>query len=241
MGFPELPTILTNADWQKQKGKVAKLFAGETGIGAQMDKLKAAAGKINIAKTNAAMAYKSEADVDAAIKECKAELAKTEPIRKEAYALRDQAKKIATEFKKNKLIPAASTAHVESIAKAADLYGVTVKSYDPSADFTKAKERLKSNAALQTKILTEGLAKCTTAIAGLKGGKATPDDYEKKALQLIRGYAASVAKSSELKSIQAEWKALSSVPKDKLKDPAGVAKHLTALEALVKKTTPLVS
>jgi hypothetical protein len=40
MDIVDYPKILTNDDWQKKKGKIAKI-AGETGIGALMKKFEA--------------------------------------------------------------------------------------------------------------------------------------------------------------------------------------------------------
>lgn len=240
MGLPEIPDILKDANWQKEKGKFAKVFGGETGIGAQMNKLKAAYGKLDLAKTNVAMAYKNLEEVDKAIATCKAELRKTDDVRKEAYALRDLARKVAADFKKNKLIPGATSLHLENVAKVADAFGVSVKSYDPTKDFEAAKKRIETTLELQRKILRDGMAKCVSAVNGVKGGKATPEDWDKKAWQAIRAYSASVAKSPELKAVHAEWKVLASIGKEKLKDAAAVAKHVAAMDALLKKTAPLI-
>jgi hypothetical protein len=50
-----------------------------------------------------------------------------------------------------------------------------------------------------------------------------------------------VAKSPEMSTVQAEWKTLSSLGGDKLKDVATVTKHVNAVDALLKKTAPLVA
>jgi hypothetical protein len=237
MPFPVIPDILKNANWQKEKGKFAKLFARETGIGGQMDKLKAAAEKLNLVNVSASDTYKSIEVLEAHMAEVRKELGKTEPIRKEAYALRDLAKQVAAEFKKNKLIPSSTTAHVEAVSRAADLYGVTVKSYDPSADFAKARARVQKTAEDAKKLVKDQMANCETAVKQLKGGKATAEDYEKKGLQAFRGLGANVAKNVSLKPVHAEWKSLTSVQKSDLKTPADVAAHVTKLEKLLKKTS----
>lgn len=241
MGFPAIPEILKKSNWQTEKGKFAKLFAGETGIGAQMDKIKAAADKLDIGKLSVAQSYKSDEAVDQAITACKSEMIKCAAVSKECYALRDMAKTVAAKFKSNLLISKATATHVASIATAADTLGVAIKSYDPAKEFEAAKQKVATTAAMQEKILKEGFARCVTAVNSVKGGKATPDDWTKKAWQAIRGYSAAVAKSPELSTVHGEWKTLSSIGGEKLKDVAAVTKHVTAVDTLLKKTGPLVS
>jgi hypothetical protein len=240
MGFPKYPASLSNARWQMEKGKLAKLFAKETGIGAQMVKLRTLADKLDVGKLSVSQSYKSVEAVDEAIKDCKSEFASLTPMRKEAYALRDLARKYAAEFKKNLLIPKSVSAYLLVAAKEADAYGVALKSYDPMSEFEEAKKKVLATSALQEKLLKDGLAKCVSAVNSVKGGKATPEDWNKKAWQAIRAYAAVVAKSPEMSTVQAEWKTLSSLGGDKLKDVATVTKHVNAVDALLKKTAPLV-
>ena len=240
MGFPAIPDILTNSNWQKEKGKFAKLFAGETGIGAQMDKIKAAANKLDIGKLSVAQSYKSEEAIDQAIVACKSEIAKCAAVSKECYALRDLAKKVAADFKKNKLIPSSSSAHLEKVATSADQLGVAIKSYDPTTEFANAKKKLEETAKIKEKVLKDGLAKCKSAITSVKGGKATPDDWTKKAWQAIRAYSASVALSADLKPVQGEWKTLSSIGGEKLKDVSAVTAHVDKMDKLLIKTEALI-
>ena len=240
MAFPILPDILKNANWQKEKGKLAKLFAKKTGIGEQMNKIKAGLDKLDGANLGDSGTYGSMAALEAHLAACKKELAKTEPVRKECYALRDLAKDVAGQFKKNKLIPSASSAHLEAVAKAADLYGVTIKSYDPTKDFESARANIRVREEAVKKLLTGQLANCATALKTLKGGKATPEDYEEKGLQAFRGLGAQVAKMPHLKPVQSDWKTLTTVQKVDLAGPKEVEAHLGKLEALVKKTVPLI-
>lgn len=241
MGLPAFPASISNARWQMEKGKLAKLFAKETGIGAQMVKLRTTVDKLDIGKLSVSQSYKSIEAVDEAIKDCKSEFAKLAPVRKEAYVLRDLAKKYAAEFKKNPLIPKSTSTYLLLVAKEADFFGVALKSYDPTAEFEAAKKKVESTAELQAKILKDGLTKCQTAVNSVKGGKATPEDWAKKAWQAIRAYAAVVAKSPDLSTVHTEWKTLSSIGGEKLKDVSAVTKHVTAVDALLKKTGPLIA
>ncbi|HSN32200.1 MAG TPA: hypothetical protein VLU41_05910 [Ideonella sp.] len=239
MSFPAYPAHLKNADWQKQKGTFAKVFKGKTGIGEAMNKAVAAYDKLDQAKLHALMTYKSMDELNAAVAACKAELSKTEAVRKELYALRDVAKKAAADFKKNKLIPASTTAHVEKIAKDADFLGVAIKSYDPSADFEKAKKNVEAKLAMAATVLKGGIQKVRAGMKSIEK-QPTPELYESKVWQLVRAAAAGVPLAPALKPVAPLWKTLSSKTKGDLKDEAGVKKHFVELEALMKSTEKLL-
>lgn len=238
MSFPLYPAHLKNADWQKQKGAFAKMFKGETGIGEAMNKAVAAYDKLDLAKISPKPTYKSAEDLAKAIADSKAELAKTEAVRKELYALRDLAKKVGAEFKKNKLIPSSTTAHLEKIARDADQLGVAIKSYDPSKDFAAAKEMMEKMARMAAeavgKVVKTGIPKIRGEVA-----KAKPGDYPDPLLQAVRAFAAAVPKVPALKPVAGEWTTMSS--KTDFKDAPAVKKHLEDLEALMKKTEKLVA
>jgi hypothetical protein len=122
------PDILTKKDWDKNKGAFAKL-AGKTGMGEQMEKLEKAWKSVkadNIDPDKVLYGAKGQ-DPDKVLALAKGEHAKCLAAQKEAYALRDLAKKTAEAFKKNKLIPKKSTEHVEAIQKTADHFGVALK------------------------------------------------------------------------------------------------------------------
>lgn len=235
MGFPVYPVHLTNADWQKKKGVLAKVFKGETGIGAAMDKARAAYSKLDLMKISPKPTYKSEDELKKAIADSKAELAKTEAVRKELYALRDVAKKAAAEMKKNKLVPSSTVAHVEKIAADADALAVQIRSYDPSKDFVAAKDLMekmaKESAIAVGNVAKNGIAKIRAKL------KASPGEYSNDALQAVRAFAAAVPKLAPLRPVASRWTTLSSKT-----DMSGQAlkKHLQELEALMKDTEALL-
>jgi hypothetical protein len=131
MALPAYPAMLTDKDWQKHKGVIAKM-AGETGIGAQMDKTETAWKKIAWAKFDAAKIWadmnpKKVEDYDKKLEEAKKEHAKLDPVKKELWALRDLATKVTEGWKANKLIPKSSREHVEKIASTADSLALQLK------------------------------------------------------------------------------------------------------------------
>ncbi len=240
MPFPVIPDLLKNANWQKEKGKFAKLFGRKTGVGEQMNKLKAEADKRDFTKLNAANTYATMEEANGALGLCKAEFAKCEPLRKEAYALRDIAKKTGEEFKKNKLIPSSTTALLNNIAHAADIFGLTVKQYDPTAEFAAAVDRTQKNIERldnQAKMaINASYPKCINELNKVKTTK--PLVWTNEAWQGVRAYAAAVAKWKKLVALQPEWKTLSSLGMDKVTD---VLKHVAALEKLLAKTQVVVN
>jgi hypothetical protein len=134
---PALPVILTRKDWDKKKGVIAKM-AGETGIGAQCDKVGNAYrlvkwDKFDLAERRRVVLKNWRDDsftrdnwnklVKDAMTETTTTVAK---LVTELYALRDLCNKTAETFKKSKTIPASSAQHVLAMGKAADALGVSL-------------------------------------------------------------------------------------------------------------------
>lgn len=127
---PAYPAILTKANWDKNKGVVAKM-AGATGVGDALSKLETAYKavdwkKFQIAanKPNPFSLPKLEAMKKAAIAEMTGNAAK---LRVAAFAARDAAKKAAGDLKKNPLTKNAGVI-CDQIEKAADFMGVGANS-----------------------------------------------------------------------------------------------------------------
>ena len=116
---PTIPVILTDANWQKQKGILAKAH-GETGIGELMKKLAAAFNNVDWPLFDTSSI--SPADLtpekirklgEQAFKEYRVGIAgKT---RDAALALSRQAHSVTTEWEKSSTIPASSRKHVKTI------------------------------------------------------------------------------------------------------------------------------
>jgi len=139
MAISEYPKILTDKDWQDKKGKIAKL-AGKTGIGELMKKAEEAHKKIDwTAKYDLALRLRLQLDkfdlttskdeiIDILEKQAITEfMVDAAPVRKALSELRDQAKKIAGEWKKKPLVPSSSAKHAEEVAKQADLMFLSMK------------------------------------------------------------------------------------------------------------------
>jgi hypothetical protein len=166
---PTWPAILTDRDWQKKKGNVAKV-AGKTGIGAAMTAAEKAFAKIEWPKFDARNMLPHDRDepkIKAAKANCAALYKSTvEPARVKLKDLRDIATKQAAAWKKNKLIPAATVKHLETIANTADTLWITLKSN--SQVFSSRLATFDTLLAEKVKQEQDELAKINVTIANLE-------------------------------------------------------------------------
>lgn len=195
-----IPVILTEADWQKQKGAFAKI-AGKTGVSEAMKKMKAAFDAVDWVKfdPDAALTGGMALDtnkLDVAFGEAKKEYPKVESVRKALYELRDVAQKTSERFKANKLIPWASTQHAANVAKAAEHFAVELKSMD--ALFETKKKEILARIAEYRKLLQTQIAKLEK---GLQTIKQTPTKqvWKTSMHQQIRGLNAQISIQPDLK------------------------------------------
>jgi hypothetical protein len=195
-----IPVILTEADWQRQKGAFAKM-AGKTGVSEAMKKMKAAFDAVDWDKfdPDAAMAGGGALDtnkLDVAFGEAKKEHPKVELVRKALYELRDVAQKTSARFKANKLIPAASTQHAANVAKAAEHFAVELKSMDVL--FENKKKEILTKIAEYRKLLHTQIANLEKGLQTIKQNP-TKGVWKTAMHQQIRGLNAQI-------SIQADTK-----------------------------------
>lgn len=101
-----IPKGLSNAEWQKEKGKIAKL-AGKTGLGEALTKFNAAYKEIDFTKFDAQITHpgaKLPSIISEGLKAARSYHAdKVEKARKALKEVRDTAEDTAKAFKKNKL------------------------------------------------------------------------------------------------------------------------------------------
>ena len=235
MAKPEYPAILTNATWQAEKGKIAKL-ARETGVGAALDACQKAYNPIDGNKLAAKQAYPDTDAIAAGWAEAKSEGAKFEGVRTLLFKARDVANATAANYKANKLIPKSSAEYALKVGKACEDFALTLKSFGDTVfkDFENAKVKLANTQQVMANALKSAIPKCKT---GFSEVKKSPDSatYNSKCWQAVRGLGAQVAILPYLKPFQPEFKTLSSVQPGTLKDKSAVLAHITKLEALIKK------
>ena len=205
--YPVYPKKLTNKEWQKKKGKIAKV-AGKTGIGAAMKRSKALYKQVDWKVFDPYMALSKEQrtveNIDALYKEARKEYAgKVQPLRESVKELRDLAEDVAKKWKKKKTIPKKSRKYVASIAKEADRFFIELKSFD-DADFKKMKSVVMKREAKAVK----GFKDASKSIEdGLKKVKKTPTVKVCKAemFQPLRAMGAAIGDSKLRKQWLARW------------------------------------
>ncbi len=130
-----IPTILTQTDWNKKKGAIAKM-AGETGIGQAMKNLEAEWKKVDWQIMDPDGAFQKSGlkatpdNYKKLFADAKGEYSKVEGVRVKVKALRDLATTVEKKFKSSKLIPSSSTQHVGNIKTTADHFWIELKSID---------------------------------------------------------------------------------------------------------------
>jgi hypothetical protein len=199
MAIPKIPLILTKADWDRNKGIIAKIGIGETGIGAAMEKVRVAYEAVDWRKFDANMVFtgtaKTEEDVDKALAAAKNEAAtKVEKLRAELRALEGLARAAEVKFKANRLVPHSATEHVAKIAVAADFMAVGCKSMDDEfKTFAAMKLQVRQRDEMVRKALLTYVAKMPPAISKLRS-KPEVDAYASPFhKELVRGLAAALA------------------------------------------------
>lgn len=158
------PKALTNADWQKEKGKVGKLT--KTGLGDALDKAEAAFKKIDHStldpSSNPSKSMEELADkVDKAKKHYAAAVV---PFSKELENVIKAAKD--AEAKLKKAIGGGSAAKAAAaVGKEADVLKVGCKSLDLETPIAKVKADIQKKNDLAAKLLNDSLKKFATGAA----------------------------------------------------------------------------
>jgi hypothetical protein len=180
------PVSLTDKDWQKKKGNIAKLTK-KTGIGALLQKIEKDYAAIDDNKLAAAGILPTERDIPNIQKHLKDALAyytsDIEPIRKDLAKVRDLAKDTAAEWKKSKLIPESSRKAADELSKAADLFYMKLKSTSPDMvkTFTTHQTMIESKAKLLEMAKKEMLPTIALLKTALKECMANPTKAEMSA------------------------------------------------------------
>ena len=241
MAKPNYPSILTNATWQSEKGKIAKLV-GETGLGAALDACQRAYDAVDGGKFSPKLTYPDLGAIDADWKIAKTEGAKFEGVRALLFKARDVANATAAKYKANKLVPSSSTQYATKVGKECENFAVVLRSYGDVVlkEFERAKVDFANKQKVLDAALKNAIPKCRTGFADVK---RSPDanTYSAKCWQDVRGLGAQVAIRPNLKPFQPEFKVLASVQPPALKDKSAVLAHIAKLEVLVGKIEGVIS
>jgi hypothetical protein len=198
----EYPKELTDADWQKKKGLMAK--AVKTGLGAELKKGEALHKKVDTAMLSADNnAPKSMEDLEAGIAGAKKHYGDAvDPLIKQLKTIVAEAKSAEAAMTKGKYKDAATAA--AAIAKKADLFSVTCKSVDLEASIKRGKERVDKLNVIAAKMLTESIKKFLVSTKVFLAGDGSKDSWDENVKQNGRSVSNSVR---QLKNYNAAfWK-----------------------------------
>jgi hypothetical protein len=130
MATPKYPDVLLEANWNKNKGLLAKA-AGETGVGAQMKLVKVKFDDIKWEMFDVSKTLKGGADADQATVALSAARGayekRVKPLIIEIDKLAKKAEDAEKKFKASKTIPKASGEHAAKVKTAAKLLSAQVK------------------------------------------------------------------------------------------------------------------
>jgi hypothetical protein len=144
--IPEYPDILTNANWQKNKGTIAKIAGGETGIGDLLKAAKAAFDEIEwqlFRITEAAEGSgknRTMESIEAAYQKALKQGGKLKTLDTAVRDVERKAEQVAKEWAANKKIPSASAKHVKSLAEAAKTFNYATTLGTISSELDKEKQ-----------------------------------------------------------------------------------------------------
>ncbi len=168
MDVPQIPPILTEANWNKNKGAIAKA-AGKTGLGALLKELASAHNRVDWEALDLDEALPEQASAQAAAEAlavAKRQVQTNLPLLlNKIEAVEDQARLTQAKFAKQKLIPAATTKHVGKLADAAKQFTADVKAVEDEY------EKLEKAVAVRFKQAKDAKANKKPAVKEVAGEK----------------------------------------------------------------------
>ena len=183
------PNILTNKDWQSNKGKLAKI-AGKTGIGPELDKLEKSYKKVDFSLITANGYGKLHDfdEIDETLKKAKAYYVKTiQPVRDHALSISRKAVDVEKQFKSKKAIPKSSAAHVAKLGKEALNFATAMKSFDEEfKTFDAYKAKIQQHIDLSKKKIGTDIKNAEAGIVKCLKGGSTFDAWNENVHQRAR-------------------------------------------------------
>ena len=157
----DYPTTLTNKEWQKAKGLIAKIVVGKTDVGASLTALETAFKKSDYAKDPTEFDKLDPAEFKVFVKSLTVSLDKQEKelSSKVADALKN-ASAAAGEMKGNSKVPASVTKYLSSMTAALGTFEKAIKAETPKIiDAVQSSFRKKLNGDTVVKALKDACAK----------------------------------------------------------------------------------
>jgi hypothetical protein len=238
---PMYPTVLTNANWQSNKGKIAKLLKGKTGIGAELvalqRKYNAIKWQLFDPKVGGPLPKpRTMQEVDERWEQAMKARPQLDALRKDIFATRDKIKRLGDEWTKSKVVPAASANHLKvTMVKAAEQLAQDIKDIDDSG-YKSVREEIQR----VEQIATQMLAKWVKGVEGaVPKVKTTPTvaKYQEVLHQQVRGLGTAISKMPRYKAIYtSDWeKKVGDGFMSGVKDGEPVKKKVAEVEAALQR------
>lgn len=241
----DYPVDLTKARWLEKKGLVMKVLdktvLDKTDMGRELDRLHTAYRAVDWMNLSAKGAYGTLEALDQDEAQLATRFKKVTEFQAAIPPLITHAKNVHPILRNHKLVPKGVSDYVavvitksEDLKKRADKLTLAElkKGYDT------ARQSLKNTQKIAAQAVMGWIPKIRAGIAEVRK-KPSADTYNDKLWQAVRGMGTSAAKYNYLGPVQPEWKVLTSIQPNTLKDDKAVLAHLLKVEALVKKTEPL--
>lgn len=240
-GKPVYPDTLTNRHWQKQKGIVAKVVKGETGIGAALDRLEKAFKAVEWGYFDPRDAEKMKKPRTSEALAERLEIAKTkgnqlENVRKEAFKVRDLCKAVGDKWAKSTVVPKSSRVHVQvTMVNAANQLALDIKSIDDTG--YKAVQAEIDRVEKAANQMFEGWVDRLAKVIPQAKKNPTRDFYSKNMHQQVRGLSTAISKMEKYKKYhkQDDWNLLAGDRALENKDGEEMLKHIDKVEDALKK------
>jgi len=207
---PMYPTVLTNTNWQSNKGKIAKLLKGKTGIGAQLllleKKYKAIKWQLFDPTTGGPLPKpRTREAVDERWEQAMKARPQLDTYRKEIFAIRDKLKLLGTQWEKSKVVPASSRKHVQvTMVKAAEQFALDIKDIDDSG-YVKIRQEIQRVEQVANQMLANWVKGVEKAIPLVKT-TPTVAKYGEVMHQQVRGLGTAISKMPRYKNIyDTDW------------------------------------
>jgi hypothetical protein len=241
----DYPVDLTKARWLEKKGLVMKVLdktlLDKTDMGRELEKLHAAYRAVDWINLSAKGAYGTLEALDKDEAQLPGRFKKVTEFQAAIPPLIAHAKNVHPILKNQKLVPKGVSDYVavvitksEDLKKSADKVTLAElkKGYDT------ARQSLKNTQKIAAQVVMGWIPKIKAGIVEVRK-KPNAATYNEKLWQSVRGMGTSAAKYDYLGPVQPEWKTLTSIQPNTLKDEKAILAHLLKIEALVKKTEPL--
>jgi len=203
-GKPVWPNILIAANWQKQKGVIAKVFKGETGVDKLLRDLRKAFDDVEWQyfvpdEAGPLKKPRTREQLEERRRQAQGKGSQLEAFRKKCFSTRDGLTKVRDSFKKSLVIPKSSRIHVENMMAACEQLALEAKSIDESG-FERVLQEIIRTEATGLKMLNNWIKGVETNLPKVQQ-ELTVAKYKEVLHQQVRGVGTAISKIPRYKAL----------------------------------------